>query len=223
MAFPPIDVLGVVSPALLTASRGIHGLAIYAGGGARGVRLLLSADPLAEQVVDGVQGAVVPPLIEVPPHSRLGREVLGEVTPLAAGTQDVEDGIDYVAQVGLAWSAAGVDGQLRLDQKPLRVGYVAGVGLCSHESFYASSPPLMGQSLSPYCLRRYGVSAHRRSWRCLARAAHRLPWYPRTGYLRWRWCEGSKASPECGPSCGAGRGWRPGCRCAATHRSTATQ
>src|ERR1019366_853682 len=149
MAFPPIDVLGVVSPALLTASRGIHGLAIYAGGGARGVRLLLSADPLAEQVVDGVQGAVVPPLIEVPPHSRLGREVLGEVTPLAAGTQDVEDGIDYVAQVGLAWSAAGVDGQLRLDQKPLRVGYVAGVGLCSHESFYASSPPLMGQSLSP--------------------------------------------------------------------------
>src|ERR1019366_1480978 len=148
MAFPPIDVLGVVSPALLTASRGIHGLAIYAGGGARGVRLLLSADPLAEQVVDGVQGAVVPPLIEVPPHSRLGREVLGEVTPLAAGTQDVEDGIDYVAQVGLAWSAAGVDGQLRLDQKPLRVGYVAGVGLCSHESFYASSPPLMGQSLS---------------------------------------------------------------------------
>src|ERR1019366_7829938 len=149
MAFPPIDVLGVVSPALLTASRGIHGLAIYAGGGARGVRLLLSADPLARQVVDGSQGAVVPPLIEVPPHSRLGREVLGEVTPLAAGTQDVEDGIDYVAQAGLAWSAAGVDGQLRLDQKPLRVGYVAGVGLCSHESFYASSPPLMGQSLRP--------------------------------------------------------------------------
>jgi hypothetical protein len=110
MAFPPIDVLGVVPPPLLTAAGGIHGLAINAGGGAGGVGLLRRADLLAEQVVDGVQGAVVPPLVEVPPHGGLGREVLGEVTPLAAGTQDVEDGIDDIAQVGLARSPAGVDG-----------------------------------------------------------------------------------------------------------------
>ena len=76
----------------------------------------------AEQVVDGVEGAVVPPLVEVAPDGALGREVLGQVTPLAAGPQDVEDGIDDVAQVGLAWPSAGVDGQVRLDQSPLGVG-----------------------------------------------------------------------------------------------------
>ena len=96
--------------------------------------------------MDGVEGAVVPPLVEVAPDGALGREVLGQVTPLAAGAQDVEDGIDDVAQVGLAGPAAGVDGQVRLDQGPLRVGDVAGVGLRSHTSFYASTP-LMGQSL----------------------------------------------------------------------------
>ena len=29
---------------------------------------------------------------------------------------------------------------MRLDQSPLRVGNIAGVGFCSHVSFYASSP-----------------------------------------------------------------------------------
>src|SRR6266852_2758079 len=140
MAFPPIDVLGVVPPALLPAAGAIHGLAIHAGGGAGGVRLLGRADLGAEEVVDGVQGAVVPPLVEVPPHGGLGREVLGEVAPLAAGTQEVEDGIDDVAQVGRARSPARVDGQVRLDQSPLRVADVAGVGLGSHDALYAVRP-----------------------------------------------------------------------------------
>ena len=65
--------------------------------------------------MDRVQGAVVPPLIEVAPHGGLGREVLGKVAPLAAGTENVEDSIDDVAQVGLAWPPAGVDGQVRLE------------------------------------------------------------------------------------------------------------
>ena len=95
----------------------------------------------AEQVVDGVEGAVVPPLVEVAPDGALGREVLGEVAPLAAGPQDVEDGIDDVAQVGLAGPPAGVDGDVRLDQGPLRVGDVAGVGLCSHDIILADSTP----------------------------------------------------------------------------------
>ena len=47
---------------------------------------------------------------------------------MAAGPEDVEDGIDDIAQVGLARSPARVDGQVRLDENPLRVGYIAGIG-----------------------------------------------------------------------------------------------
>ena len=103
--------------------------------------------PWPEQVVDGVQGAVVPPLVEVAPDGAPGREVLGQVTPLAAGPQQVEDGIDDVPKVGRARPPAGVDRQVGLDQGPLRVGDVARVGLRPHVTFYAT-PPLMGQSLS---------------------------------------------------------------------------
>ena len=99
--------------------------------------------------MDGVEGAVVPPLVEVAPDGALGREVLGQVAPLAAGAQDVEDGIDDVAQVGLAGPPAGVDGDVRLDQGPLRVGDVAGVGLGSHTPFYAARHPLWDRLLVP--------------------------------------------------------------------------
>ena len=57
--------------------------------------------------MDRVEGAVVPPLVEVAPDGALGRKVLGQVTPLAAGAEDVEDGVDDVAQVGLAGPSAG--------------------------------------------------------------------------------------------------------------------
>ena len=100
--------------------------------GRRRVGLLLSADLLAEQVVDGVQGAVVPPLVEVAPDGALGREVLGEVAPLAARPQQVDDGIDDVAQGGRAGPATGVDRDQPLDQVPLLVCDVAGILIGSH-------------------------------------------------------------------------------------------
>ena len=113
MPLPAVDVLGVVAAPLLAAGGGVDRLAVDARGGAGVVGLLRRADLRAEQVVDRVQGAVVPPLVEVPPDGALGREVLGEVAPLAAGAEDVEDGIDDVPQVGLAgppppgWAGGG--------------------------------------------------------------------------------------------------------------------
>ena len=92
--------------------------------------------------MDGAEGAVVPPLVEVPPDGALGREVLGQVAPLAPGPQDVEDGVDHVAQVGGAGPPAGLDRQVGLDQRPLLVGDVTGVGLGSHGPFYAPDHPL---------------------------------------------------------------------------------
>ena len=106
------------------------------------VGLLHRADLSAETVVDPVQRPISTPLVEVAPDGALGREVLGQVTPLAAGAQDIEHGIDDVAQVGLAWPATGIDGDKGLDQSPLGIGNIAGIGLRSHVSFYASSTPL---------------------------------------------------------------------------------
>ena len=92
------------------------------------VGLLGRADLAAEPVVDLVQGPVMPPLVEVPPDRALGREVVGEIAPLAAGAEEVEDGIDDIPQVGRAGpTAAGFGRDVGLDQGPLGVGEVAGV------------------------------------------------------------------------------------------------
>src|SRR5271157_6670197 len=149
MAFPAIDVLGVVPAPLLAARGGVARLAVDARRGPGRVGLLLRADLAAEQVVDRFERAVVSPLVEVSPDGALGGEILGEVTPLAAGPEDVEDGIDDVAQIGLARPSARMDGQVWFDQGPLGVGEIAGVGLGSHTSFYEARP-LMGQTLSSW-------------------------------------------------------------------------
>src|SRR3954447_25708640 len=73
VAFAAIDVLGVVPAPLLAAGGGVHRLAVHAGRSPRRVRFLLGADLLAEQVVDGIQGTIVPPLVEVAPDGTLGR------------------------------------------------------------------------------------------------------------------------------------------------------
>jgi hypothetical protein len=113
------------------------------------------ADFAAEQVVDLVQGAIEPPLVEVPPDGAPGREVDGEVPLLAAGAEDVQDGVDDVPRVGHAGSPAGVDWDVQLDQGPLRVGDVAGVMVRSQTPFYAprlsygtDSQPYSGSRLS---------------------------------------------------------------------------
>src|SRR4051812_27826103 len=132
MAFPAIDILGVVSAAGLAARTGVHRLAVDAGRGARLSRLFLSADTVAQGVVDRVQGTVVPPTVEVAPHGALGWEVLGKLTPLASGPHQVEDGIDNVAHRRLAGPTAGVDGDTAFDECPLLVGHITGVVLSSH-------------------------------------------------------------------------------------------
>ena len=94
----------------------------------------------------------MPPLVEVAPDGTFGREVLGQVAPLAAGSQEVEDGIDDIPQVRLAWPPARVDGEVRLDQRPLLVGDITRVGLGSHEPFYAFPPTYGTVTQSEDCL-----------------------------------------------------------------------
>ncbi len=80
-------------------------------------------------------------LVVVASDGGLGREVLGQDVPLAAGPQDVEDGVDALAHVGLPRPAAGVNGQVWFDRGPWSDGLVVGLGSGSHSPFYASPGP----------------------------------------------------------------------------------
>jgi hypothetical protein len=132
MALPPIDILGVVAAERFAAGAGIDRLAVDAGRVARAPGLVLLADLRAQGVMDLLQGAVLAPLLEVAPDGALGREVHGQEAPLAAGPQDVKDGVQDIAHRGLAGPASGIHGDQRLDQRPLRVAEVAGIFLGSH-------------------------------------------------------------------------------------------
>ena len=98
--------------------------------------------------MDEVEGAVVPPLVVVAAQNgALGREVLGKVTPLTAGAQQVQDGIDHGAQIGGPRPPAGVDGDVRRDQPPLGAsGQVTGIDLASHEPFLLQPVPRLWDS-----------------------------------------------------------------------------
>ena len=85
-----------------------------------------------------LEGAVVPPLIEVAPDGALGRKILGEEAPLATRAQDVENGIHNVTHRGFARTAARVHGDEWLNERPLRVGQVARVMLDLHTLLYAA-------------------------------------------------------------------------------------
>ena len=135
MTLAAILLLGVVPAGRLAARTGVHRLAVDAGGAAGPPGFLVLADLLAQGVMDRVQGAVMPPFIEVAPHGALGRKVLGEVAPLAAGAQHIQDGVEHVAHGGGAGAASGVDRDKGFDELPLFVGQVAGVSLGSHTPF----------------------------------------------------------------------------------------
>jgi hypothetical protein len=100
-----------------------------------GVRLLGGVDLASMQIAGRVQDAVVAPLVEVAPDGAPGREIPGLIPPLAARTEDGEDGIDDVTRVGLARSPAGVNGGMRWDQSSPHVGDVAGIMVRANAPF----------------------------------------------------------------------------------------
>jgi hypothetical protein len=101
---------------------------------------LLDPDPLAQRVVDAVDGAVLAPPVEVPVHGLPGREVLGQHPPRAARAVDVQDRVDDLALVMLGRAARRPGrrlGQQRLDQLPLPIGQVRRIAaLRGHTSLF---------------------------------------------------------------------------------------
>ena len=129
MTLPPGDLLAsIVVPIISDFSR-LDGLAVDAAGA--GVLVLSEGDPhrLAQGVEDLLPGAIVAPLGEVFVDGALGRQVVRQHVPLAAGAIDVEDRVDHFPEINLARPSHLGDGDQRPDDFPLRVGQVAGVGL----------------------------------------------------------------------------------------------
>src|SRR5262249_8730185 len=98
------------------------------------------ADPLAQGLVDAVPGAVVAPA-SVPGVDRgPGREVVRQQAPLAASADQVEDGVEHLAQFGRRPAGALGPGEERLDEGELVIGQVSVITLGSHNPFYGSEP-----------------------------------------------------------------------------------
>ena len=119
----------VVSPRA-SRPRRLDGLAVDAAG-AR-LRLLPGGlpDPAAQGVVDLLPSPVATPLMEVVADRPLGREVVGQGGPGAAGAQDVGDGVEDLAEVGLPRRPGPYGGRQQwLQDRPLLVAEVAGIGL----------------------------------------------------------------------------------------------
>src|SRR5262249_40716757 len=68
------------------------------------------------------------PPVETAPDGAPGRQFAGQIPPLTAGAQHVEDGAEDVSHFGLAGPpAAGFGREVRVDQPPPGIGDVAGV------------------------------------------------------------------------------------------------
>ena len=90
----------------------------------------MESDLAAEGIVDLFPQATTPPAVEVIAHRALGGEVMGQFVPLAAVGQEVEEGVEDLPQIGLPRRTGWHGGwQQRLEDGPLFVGQITGVGL----------------------------------------------------------------------------------------------
>jgi len=132
------DLLVSVLAPLTAGLGGLDALGIDDAG--RGPWLLarLLAGLGIQGVMDPLPQAIVPPAVELRRDGAPGGEVVGQLSPLASGPQDVEDGVEEVPPVhgGRAADSLGL-GQQGPQEVPLTVGQVAQVGFTvAHTSLY---------------------------------------------------------------------------------------
>src|SRR5271165_5439191 len=83
---------------------------------------------LIEFEMDVVQRSVILPALEIAVQRASRRQVLGDVSPLASGAQDIHDAVEDLPHVDLASPAATLGGwDHPLDQGPLVVGQITRV------------------------------------------------------------------------------------------------
>src|SRR3954451_17448791 len=130
MALDAVDLFpGVVSP-LATGPRRLDGLAVDAAGA--GFRLFPGglAHPRTEGVMNPLPPPRTTPLMEVIADRPLRGKVVRQGRPGAPGTQDVEDRIQDLSEVGFSRCACGDRRrQQRLHNGPLGIVEIAGIRL----------------------------------------------------------------------------------------------
>lgn len=108
---------------------GFDSLAVDAAG--TGLRLFagLFPDLPSQSIVDRLPQPAPTPAMEVVAYRPFAGEVMGQSVPDAAVGQEVEDGVEDVAEVCSAGRAGRHRGrQEALDDVPLFIGQIAGVG-----------------------------------------------------------------------------------------------
>ena len=77
-------------------------------------------------MVNGFPSSLADPTVEIALYGREGRKVPGQLPPLAAGRDDIEDRLHDPAQIRTSWSPQSfLLGHQRRNQRPLRIAKVA--------------------------------------------------------------------------------------------------
>src|SRR5438132_8766113 len=126
MAFAALDQFAAIGAVLLAGAARLDRLAIDAARRWGGFAPRCHSHLLAQHLDDPGPSVVVPPAFEGVIDCSPRREVPRQHPPRTAGTVKVEDSIDYLAQVRLAWpTVLGRAREKGFQQRPLLVRQVA--------------------------------------------------------------------------------------------------
>src|ERR1700739_1485257 len=126
MTFAAFDFLAGIKAAWAAGLGGLDRLAVDHTGRRAGLAALRPAGAPQENVVEPQPHLTGAPGIEVALHRSVGRKLLGQQTPWAAGVGEIEYRIDHRTYWRRAWPAAlGRWGKLNCYHRPLAVGRIA--------------------------------------------------------------------------------------------------
>lgn len=103
VALAAVDLLAGVIAFGPAGFGGPHALAVDDASGRRGLPAGLLARRHDQLGVQDLPGSILPPAPEIAEHRALGRQLLGQEVPGAAGAQQIEDGVQDLAQIHLPW------------------------------------------------------------------------------------------------------------------------
>ena len=126
VALTPFDPLGNVKPAWAATFRGLGALAVDDASRGNGVASHRLAGAPYQREIDSSPNALVSPEVKVVLNGGARRKVLRQRPPLAAGRQNIKDGIHHRPQLNFSWASDAAGGrQEKREQKPFRIRHVA--------------------------------------------------------------------------------------------------
>src|SRR5712692_5420589 len=119
--------------------RGLDALAVQNPGAGCRFFAGLGSHPFPQSIMNAHPSAVFAPTPVIPPHRPVRGKVVGQQPPGDPTAHEIAEGVDQFAHIGLAVAASGLarwnEG---LDNSPLFVGQVRGVGFAFHTPVLSS-------------------------------------------------------------------------------------